>query len=422
MPVIVPTTNIAPATGTPQVVPVQLPNPTFVNDADGLSATLILADMVAQFEANSGRVLYPAQLEQLLINLYAYRETIVRNAIQYCGMQNLLAFAVYPMLDYLGEFFDVQRFPQQPAITTLLVTLSAQQTTSTDIPQGTLVGTSDGVFQFSTTLDLVIPAGAVLGYVVAQCTTYGDAANGYTPGGINQIVSAVPGSVQSIVNTTTSMNGSGVETDSHYRTRIQAAPNNLSTAGPSGSYRSLALDVSPTVTDAQVVSPVPGTVNVYILSGPVTIPRAYPNNTGNPTSQLVLAIQAALSAGSVRPLCDTVNVFAATEVDYQIGGVITLFGNTDYVSVTAGIQAAAQQLALQLASNIQTDVIYNEWVNALFIAGVYNLQLTITANVGGGAALTPTADGSFILGIGQWANLSSFSPTIVFGSRLQPVS
>jgi hypothetical protein len=67
-----------------------LPPPVFLNDADGLDPNLILADMVAAFQVAAGRTLQPAQVERLLINLYAYRESLVRNAIQYAGQQNLL--------------------------------------------------------------------------------------------------------------------------------------------------------------------------------------------------------------------------------------------------------------------------------------------------------------------------------------------
>lgn len=62
-----------------------LPTPAFVADADGLDPNLILSDMIAAFQAAAGRTLYPAQVERLLINLYAYRESLVRNAIQYAG-------------------------------------------------------------------------------------------------------------------------------------------------------------------------------------------------------------------------------------------------------------------------------------------------------------------------------------------------
>ena len=93
-----------------------LPPPVFVNDADGLNPNLILADMIAEFEAAADRTLYPAQVERLLINLYAYRESLVRNAIQYAAQQNLLAFASFPMLDYLGQLLGVTRLASQPAV------------------------------------------------------------------------------------------------------------------------------------------------------------------------------------------------------------------------------------------------------------------------------------------------------------------
>ena len=80
MPVIVPPGGIAAATGTPLIVPVDLPVPLFVNDADGLNPQLVLNDMIAAFESATGRTLYPAQVEQLLINIYAYRESLLRNA------------------------------------------------------------------------------------------------------------------------------------------------------------------------------------------------------------------------------------------------------------------------------------------------------------------------------------------------------
>ncbi len=85
----------------------QLPAPVFVSDSDGTNPNLILADMIAAFEASAGRTLQPAQVERLLIDLYAYRESLVRNAVQYAGQQNLLAFAIFPMIDYLGGLVGV---------------------------------------------------------------------------------------------------------------------------------------------------------------------------------------------------------------------------------------------------------------------------------------------------------------------------
>ena len=117
-----------------------LPPPVFVDDADGLDPNLILADMVSAFQTAAGRTLQPAQVERLLINLYAYRESLMRNAIQYAGQQNLLAFAAFPMLDYLGQLLSVTRLPAQGASATLQFTLAS----ALSIPYTILGGHSGG--------------------------------------------------------------------------------------------------------------------------------------------------------------------------------------------------------------------------------------------------------------------------------------
>src|SRR6202795_2246160 len=144
-----------------------LPPPVFVNDADRLDPNLILADMVAAFQTAAGRTLQPAQVELLLINLYAYRESLVRNAIQYAGQQNLLAYASFPMLDYLGQLLSVTRLAAQGSSTTLQFTLANALSVSYTITAGTQVGTDDGQFVFATTKDLTIPSGSLTGTMSA---------------------------------------------------------------------------------------------------------------------------------------------------------------------------------------------------------------------------------------------------------------
>src|SRR5271163_3001378 len=147
-----------------------LPPPVFVNDTDGLNPNLILADMIAEFEAAAERTLYPAQVERLLINLYAYRESLVRNAIQYAGEQNLLAFATFPMLDYLGQLLGVTRLASQPALTTIQFTLTSALMVPFTIAAGTTVGTNDGQFVFATSAAVTIAAGATSASVAASAT------------------------------------------------------------------------------------------------------------------------------------------------------------------------------------------------------------------------------------------------------------
>src|SRR5260370_10787869 len=135
-----------------------LPPPIFVNDVDGLDPNNILADMIAEFESASGRILQPAQVERLLINLYAYRESLVRNAIQFAAEQNLLAFASFPMIDYLGQLLSVSRLASQPAVTTIQFTLTSALTVPFLIAAGTAVGANDGHFSLATRARITITA------------------------------------------------------------------------------------------------------------------------------------------------------------------------------------------------------------------------------------------------------------------------
>lgn len=391
-----------------------LPAPSFLPDTDGLDPNLVLADMIAEFEQASGRKLYPAQVERLLINLYAYRETLVRNAIQYAGQQNLLAFANYPMIDYLGQLVGVARAGAVAAVCPIQFTLLNALTVDLTIPAGTEVGTSDGNFIFATSSDLLIPKSAVVAATRATCTTPGSGANGYLAGQVSVLMGA-NALVASAVNTTATAGGSEIESDDHLRMRIQAAPNQFSTAGPAGGYRFWTIGADPSVVDALVTSPSPGTIDVYVLTGPITEqPAAGPNPVGIASPGVLNAVSTALSAATVRPLCDTVRVFPVTEVDYTVSATITLFANADPASTMAAANAAAVALAIEVGSQIQRDIVPSQWIAALSVFGVYEVTLVLSATAGG-SAVNPTADGRFVLQAGQWANCVGITLTPVVG-------
>ena len=396
-----------------------LPAPVFLNDADGLDPNLILADMITAFQNASGRTLYPAQVERLLINLYAYREALVRNAIQYTGQQNLLAFAAYPMLDYLGQLLGVTRLASVAATTTLEFTLTGALTVPFTLAVGTQVGTSDGNFVFATNAALVIPTGSTTGSVAATCTTAGSAANGYLTGQVDVLIGG-NALIASVANTATTAGGSETESDDHLRTRIQAAPNQFSTAGPSGSYRYWAISADPTIIDALVTTPAPGQVAVYVLTGPITVqPAASPNTIGIASSTVIAEVVAILNATTIRPLCDTVSVYAVTEVDYTVTATVTLFSNADPGATEGAAYAAAQTLAIDLASTVQNDIVPSQWVAALSVSGVYEVIVTLTANIDG-TPVQPQADGRIVLTAGQWANCTAITLTYVIGPENEP--
>jgi len=373
----------------------QLPAPVFVSDSDETNPNQILADMIAAFETSSGRTLQPAQVERLLIDLYAYREALVRNAVQYAGQQNLLAFAIFPMIDYLGGLVGVERLQAQAATTTIQFTLANPLPVAYTIPAGTQVGSDDGQVVFATNAAVNIAAGSTTALVSATATNPGAGSNGFLPGQINVLLNP-SALLAGAGNTTTTAGGAAPESDDHLRARIQAAPNQFSSAGPTGAYRYFALSVDPSIADVQVVSPAPGTVNVYVLTGPISVqPASAPNYPGIASTPLLSAVQAALTADTVRPLTDTVVTSAVTEVDYQIDATVTLYSDADPNQTMAAAATAVQQYAIEVASKIQRDLVPSQIIAALSVPGVYEVTLN--------------SPGYMQLSAGQWANCTAIS-------------
>jgi phage-related baseplate assembly protein len=387
-----------------------LPVPIFVNDTEGLDPLAVQAAMVSAFQAAANRTLYPAQLEQLLINLYAYRETLVRNAIQAAALQNLLAFATYPIIDYLGQLVGCYRLNAQPATCVLQFTLANVLTVSYTIPVSTQVGTADGAMVFSPLTPLIIPAGATVGTVPGVATTPGAAGNGYLAGQVNVLLGG-NALIGNVINTTTTSGGGDSETDAHFRNRIQAAPNQYTTTGPSGAYRYFALSADPTIVDASIPpTPTPGTVYIYVLIGPiVTQPASSPNTAAIASPAVIAEVQNACSALTVRPLCDTVVVAAVSEVDYTVTATIMIYNNIAQTLVQPLVVEAAAILMSNLCNTVQQDIVPSQWVAALSVYGVYGVDITLTATIVGSGPMTPTADGRYVLTAGQWANCTSIT-------------
>lgn len=397
-----------------------LPTPTFINDGIGTDPNVILAAMISEFESSSGRTLYPAQVERLLINLYAYRESLTRTQIEAVAKSLLLVYAVYPIIDYLGLLVGVSRLAAQPSTVPLEFTLIRALTVSLTIPSGTQVGTSDGSYIFALTEDLIIAAGTTTGTATGTCTTAGTGGNGYVAGQIATLINA-NSLVSSVANTATSSGGTVTETDDHLRSRIQMAPSQFSVAGPEAAYRALAFGASSSVSDVSVDTPQPGTVQLYVLCGPITTqPAPSPNAAGIPSSALLAEVLAACSAVTARPLCDTVLASAVTEVDYTIAATLTLYADASASSSESAAQDAAEALALTLANAVGADLVPSQWNGALQVSGVYEVStLVISASVNG-IALGAQSDGRVILSAAQWANCTAINLSFAIGTEETP--
>jgi phage-related baseplate assembly protein len=362
-----------------------LPEPSFIER----DAAKITQELISNYEALTGRKLYPAQVERLIIDLLSYREMLLRIGIQEAAKQNLVEYARFPMLDYLGELVGATRLPAQPARTTIRFTLSAVQTFDILIPASTQVETKDGKYIFKTDSDATIKAGQTIVDVSAACETAGAAGNGYIAGEINNILSPIA-YVEKAENITVSLGGTDEESDDRLRGRIKEAPEHFSNAGSKGAYRFHAMSAHQEIVDVAVTSPTPGQVNVY----PLMV-------TGNPTTDMLNLVSDTLNAEKIRPLTDQVNVLAPTRVDFSITANVTLFSFADSGTVQETFSTKLNEYTAMMKSRLGRDIIKTQIIALInSVYGVYKTDLTSPAN-------------DMVLAENEWANCTGTTINIV---------
>lgn len=160
-----------------------------------------------------------------------------------------------------------------------------------------------------------------------------------------------------------------METDADFRRRVQLAPEGLTVAGSRGAYLFHTLSADADVKDANISNPTPGLVRVAVLSR---------TGDGAASAPLLGTVSAALSAETVRPLCDSVDVVAATVVPYSITATIHVLPGPSPQAVLDAAQAAAEALADSLHT-CGRDVTRSGIFAALHQPGALRVDLTAPA-------------------------------------------
>ena len=159
------------------------------------------------------------------------------------------------------------------------------------------------------------------------------------------------------------------EADERYRQRIQLSLEGFSTAGPVGAYTFHALSASAQVKDVSITSHTAGIVTVTVLS---TLAD------GVPAPALLATVNTALNDEDVRPLCDTVEVVAATVVPYQVTAELIFYSGPDMALVKAAAEAAVQAYVTG-NHRLGYDITRSGLFAALHQPGVQNVLLTSPA-------------------------------------------
>jgi phage-related baseplate assembly protein len=336
-----------------------LPEPEFVT----VDWNRQYAELVKSYEQIVGMPLSKGQVESLIIAAFAYRENLIRIAINDTAKQNLLAYARGEMLDHLGAFPGVTRLPAAAAITTLRFTFETALTAPLLIPAGTRVMSKDNKVVFATSKDINAGAGSAYIDAEASCTETGQTGNGYLAGEINQLIDPLP-YVQKVENTTLTYGGADIESDDHLRMRIQIAPESFSTAGPEGAYEYWAKTAHQDIVDAAVWSPEPGKVKVAPLL----------KNGGIPDADMLALVSGALNHEKRRPLTDSVIVEAPVIVNYSIDVQLYIYSSSSMLSdaILTKAKESLQSYADSVKERLGVDIVPEQIVGILQkITGVY---------------------------------------------------
>ncbi|EBW8391881.1 baseplate protein [Salmonella enterica subsp. enterica serovar Florida] len=324
---------------------------------------VILREVIDWYEKESGKKLYPADDEALLINMVVYRESLVRTIIQDVAGQNLVAIARAPMIDFLGHLVGVFRLPAVPAVATLKFSVDEAPAANILIPAGTRVSATDSVI-FATDSDVLLQAGSLSVQVHATCTDAGVAGNGWQPAQISNLLDDIDGADLQVVAIAPSAGGADAESDDHLRERIILAPESFSNAGSKGAYRFHAMSAHQDIVDVAVTRPQPGTVKLTPLM-----------SYGLPDQTILDAVDGICSDEKVRPLTDTVITSLPDEVAYSINATLIVYDNQDEKAVMAQAQSAITAWESGQSSRLGRDIIPSQISAALSVPGVYKVSL-----------------------------------------------
>jgi len=331
--------------------------PSFVNR----NPDNIMLEIKMQMESMLGRMIQPAQFEQLILQIICYREVLLLERFN-AGMSKLLyQFSHAPILDYIAALVAVERLPASKAGCLIEFTLVPGHG-NVVIPGGTRVASHDGQAIFETADDMVIAAATNTVEVIATAQVAGKIANGYEVGQVNRILDPYA-YVSGASNTTVTGGGADAETDESLRERIRLAPSQYSTAGSRASYIFHAKSANPAIIDVSVNSLIPGTV--YVV--PLLFEGGY--------EQVIEDIYKTCSAENVRPLTDTVIVSKPKFIHYEIDVEITALTTANLSSVQNGVKKALQEYAMAKSQKLGLDIVRSHISQVCRIEGVYDVRV-----------------------------------------------
>lgn len=184
----------------------------------------------------------------------------------------------------------------------------------------------------------------------ATYTDIGEIGNGYLIGQVSELVDPVA-YVSAVENVSITYRGSDIESDEHFRQRIQLAPEGFSTAGTVGGYRYWAMAAHQDIVDAAVWSEIPGEIKIAPLLKDGRIPD----------SDILELVENTLSYEKARPLTDKVIVEAPEPVYYNV--TIGLYIYSSYLMLSDAILSKANETLIKYIDSKKKDSVKISFLN-----------------------------------------------------------
>ena len=363
-----------------------------------------LAKLKAKFEADTEKVLYDGQLENIMINLMVYYMNQQKLKFNSAARKNLPQFSTFPFLNFIGEMFNCEPLPARKGTCTLQIVLKEAFNQDLTILKGLEVQTKDEKYTFITQEDLIIPAGQVSGTVLIESEQATAEVNNYGAGDITILLRPYT-YIDGVTNTTAVTGGADEETEESYIQRILEAPEGFSCAGSKGAYKYFTKSAHPDITDcAAICEQKPATVEydneTYTESGGnissekvnaqvdyyrgkmtlavtvgedtvnlvVTIPPAakvsiYPlTKNGTLSDAIKTAVEEKLSDETIRPMTDVIEVIQPPALLLQ--RTVTIIMENDAISdaVTESVQKIINEYTAALKQSLNKDFITSQFI------------------------------------------------------------
>ena len=329
-------------------------------------AEVTLSRLIENFEEFTGDVLHPGDERRIFIQMLAYVIANTDNHINETGRGNLIRYASGREVDEIAQIFQSPRLEAEYATVTMQITFSESMEHDLTLPKGTRV-TADGIHLFAIDEDVVLEAGSttLTREVTATATETGTGHNDFAIGQINRIVDTNP-YVYTVSNIDSSKGGTDLEDDESYKERLRIAPFTFAVAGPSESYRAIALSVSNQIGDVHVYSPSAGVVEIVVIFKNGVIPEA--------DDEIFTEILEACSARTVRPLTDYVQAVPASSV--EIGINLSYYVPNDDITVMPAIIQAIEDYKTWQTEKIGRAVNPDYLRKLLMNAGAARVEIT----------------------------------------------